>query len=145
MTSSAPWNRLSPVSVLAVAVVSGLLLGLVALCCCVGEPAAAQVAAHPTAVIDGLSDVGVDPPAGTDVGGTDVGGADAGRSGDGCDRSIDHPAAIVASGTAVTRDLAAAVALEPLWTDEGAVRPLVAGGGSAARAPASHLLCVMRT
>lgn len=133
MAAVAQGNRLSPGSVLALTVIAGLLLGLVALCCCAGEHPAAHAVDHASVV---LSDPGTDSP-------VDTGAA---RSGDGCDRPAEHPDAIVASVTVITRDLVAVVASGPPRTDDGAVRTLVDGGsGARAPAPAARLLCIMRT
>lgn len=141
MATAARRVRLVPDSVVVVAAVTGLLLGLAALCCCLGE----HVVTHGTGRVaavglpvasDSLSDVPVvgDPP--------DV---DADGSGGGCGHPGGHPVAVVASGGAVSRDLTAVAVSAVHRPDVVVAGPVVAVGGTAARAPASHLLCIMRT
>lgn len=130
-----------PDSVVVLAALAGLLVGLAALCCCLGEHAvphgtgrilAAGSAVAPAPVPDMV--VAGEPP-----------DQDADGTGDGCGHPGDHPAAVVASGSAVLRDLPATAVGDIHRPDFVVTGPSSAVGGTAARAPASHLLCIMRT
>ena len=130
-----------PDSVVVLAVVSGLLVGLATLCCCFEEHTLTHgtgrvVAAGLADTSDALSETAVvgDPP-----------DQNADGSGDGCGHPGDHPAAVVAQGGAITRDLPVVTVAGIHRPDVGAARPVAAEGRPPARAPASHLLCIMRT
>ncbi len=130
-----------PDSVVVLATLAGLLMGLAALCCCFEGPAVAHGTGRITAVgsavaPDSVPDMVVagDPP-----------GQDADGTGDACGHPGDHPAAVVASGGAVTRDLPATAVGDIHRPGFVVTGPSSAVGGTAARAPASHLLCIMRT
>jgi len=119
-------------SVVAVFVAAGLLMGLVAFCCCPGEHPVART----TTVAAVLMDTGADQHAA--------------GSGDGCEHPADHPTAVVAPGSAITRDavprdLASDVVAAVHRPTGAASGPVNTAGGVPARAPASHLLCIMRT
>lgn len=141
MATAVRRNRFVTDSVVVTAVVAGLLVGLATLCCCfeehtsahgAGRVAAAGLGVTPDALADGA--VVGDPP-----------DQNADGPGDGCGHRGDHPAAVVAQGGTTTRDLPVVVVAGIHRPDVGAARPVAVEGAPTARAPASHLLCIMRT
>lgn len=158
MATGVRGSRIAAYPVVVVAVVTGLLLGLAGLCCCLGEHAithgTGRVAAAglpgtgpaDTLTADTLTaDVSVDTAADLVVVG-DPPDEDADRSGDGCGHPAGRPEAVgPTSGGALARDLAAAPVVGVHRPDVVVAGTAVATTGTAARAPASHLLCIMRT
>ncbi|MDT7614334.1 MAG: hypothetical protein QOF00_1781 [Pseudonocardiales bacterium] len=157
MTTTAPRTRLSPASAVCAIVVAGLLMSLVVLCCCTGEAAGgaterggASLAATSTpsvhaAVIDartvGTGSTTAGHASRTPGGRGDVTGDGAGSADHGCR----HPAAIVTASPLFSRDLAVATVPRLPSGHAAAAGSADATGRPAARAPAPHLLCVMRT
>lgn len=142
-------SRIAADPLVVAALVTGLLLGLAALCCCLGEHAVthgpgrvvaaalSRTAPADTVTVETASDVVLvgDPP-----------DEDADRTGDGCGHPGGRPEAVgPTSGGALARDLAAVPVVDVHRPDVAVAGTAVAVTGTAARAPASHLLCIMRT
>jgi hypothetical protein len=165
MTTTAPRTRFSPASAVCAIVVAGLLMSLVVLCCCAGEAAGgatehggASLAATSTpsghaAVIDART-VGTGSttaghvsrtPGGRGDDTSDDTGDDTGDGAGSADHGCRHPAAIVTASPLFSRDLAVATVLRLPSRHAAAAGSADATGRPAARAPAPHLLCVMRT
>jgi hypothetical protein len=142
MATATPRNRFLPDPVVVMTVVAGLLFGLAALCCCcvdghtrTHEPAHTAAAA-PSILLDTASDV---------VMAGDPSDQHAGGGGDGCDHPAQDTVAVVASGSLVSRDLAPAPTAGIDRPNPAPARAAAAVGSTAARAPATHLLCILRT